>query len=124
MSAWGRESAPLFHVAGMLPGAVNRMHIDRGKQVKESIEVIDYESLSRDKFRAVFSDYTNKGRSFRIVNVSRGNRSDCVADIKRALTAGGKQYRIRLNGPDGDILAEWRSRHDSYCSAMVGNIRG
>ena len=113
MSAWGRESAPLFHAVGMLPDAVNRMHIDRGKQVKESIEVIDYESLSRDKFRAMLSDYTNTGRSFRIVNVSRGNRSDCVADIKRALTTGGKQYRIRLNGRGWFVLClmviSWQS---------------
>lgn len=74
------------------------------KQVKESIEVIDLENLSRDKFRAVLSDYTNAGRSFRIVNVRRGDRSDCVADIKNVLTASGKQYRIRLNGRGWFVL--------------------
>ena len=72
--------------------------------MKESIEVIDLENLSRDKFRAVLSDYTNAGRSFRIVNVRRGDRSDCVADIKNVLTASGKQYRIRLNGRGWFVL--------------------
>ena len=104
VSAWGRESAPLLHVSGTVSDVDNRMHNNRRNQVKESIEVIDLENLSRDKFREVLSDYVNTGRSFRLVNVRRGDRSDCVSDIKDILAANGKRYRIRLNGRGWFVL--------------------
>ena len=34
VSAWGRESAPLLHVSGTVPGAANRMH-NHGRKTGE-----------------------------------------------------------------------------------------
>ena len=43
VSAWGRESAPLLHVSGTVPGAANRMHIDRRKTEMDNLNDINRE---------------------------------------------------------------------------------